>query len=194
MSTVPELDELLLGGVELCLWPGVAAGGAAALGRVQRGADEVRARPQLLADLPAVGGDQVRALGNLDVAFEFVQHPRLPLEALDSEAAPRLLHRWRPLLRRGSLALKPPQHRGRLVGRADQPRHHLRKSNIHVSSNPDPNLSPHFADVNIIAYLLHDKLDWPGSDGLWQGSEADPAQEAGGVALVVEVYHRAPRR
>ena len=67
MSTVPELDELLLGGVELCLWPGVAAGGAAALGRVQRGADEVRARPQLLADLAAVGGDQVGALRNLRI-------------------------------------------------------------------------------------------------------------------------------
>ena len=50
------------------------------------------------------------------------------------------------------------------------------------------------AVVPIIAYLFHDKLDWPGPDGLWQGGEANPAQEAGGVALVVEVYHRAPRR
>ena len=67
LPSVPELDELLLGGVELRLGPGVAAGGAAALGRVQRGADEVRARPQLLADLPAVGGDQVGALRNLRI-------------------------------------------------------------------------------------------------------------------------------
>ena len=72
MSTVPELDELLLGGVELRLWPGVAAGGAAALGRVQRGADEVRARPQLLADLAAVGGDQVGALRNLQSAINSI--------------------------------------------------------------------------------------------------------------------------
>ena len=42
-------------------------------------------------------------------------------------------------------------------------------------------------------YLLHDELNRPGTDGLGQGGEADPAQEAGRVALVVEVYHRAPR-
>ena len=53
--------------MELCLGPGVAAGRAAALGRVQRGADEVRAGAQPLADLAAVRGHQVGTLGNLQI-------------------------------------------------------------------------------------------------------------------------------
>ena len=53
--------------MELRLGPGVAAGRAAALGRVQRRADEVRAGAQLLADLPAVRGHEVGARRNLRI-------------------------------------------------------------------------------------------------------------------------------
>ena len=102
--------------MELRLGPGVAAGRAvAALGRrVQRGAHEVRARAQLLADLAAVRRHQVGARGHLDVALEVVPHSGLALEALRGEAAAAL-----------RLALQAPQHRRRLVRRADQTRQHL---------------------------------------------------------------------